>query len=323
MDLHSALQVKNAISSSFLTHAVPAAATVNFAMARSAASPASARVQRTMLTDINAVGVSEKQNGEHFIKVLTRKKTELTPRRLSEHFGVGASDILIQHAGQIRFKMPTNTHRPPFPGISVGHYKITAGTLGCFVKDSANRIYILSNNHVLANSNKAKIKDVILQPGKLDGGRKAKDVIALLSDFKVIETSKPNAMDAAIAEIVEELNPIYLINQKNKIKSSILPQNGMRVEKFGRTTGHTKGRITTRNLDLKVDFDGKDIEFQDQFEVKGNNGTMFCDGGDSGSLIFERDSLKAVGLLFAGTDDGTTFATPIKEVLKQLSVKIL
>ena len=50
---------------------------------------------------------------------------------------------------------------------------------------------------------------------------------------------------------------------------------------------------------------------------------MFCDGGDSGSLIFDSNSLHAVGLLFAGTDDGTTFATPINEILSTFSVKIL
>ena len=50
---------------------------------------------------------------------------------------------------------------------------------------------------------------------------------------------------------------------------------------------------------------------------------MFCDAGDSGALILEQHTLNAVGLLFAGTDDGTTFATPIKEVLTELSVKIL
>ncbi len=323
MDFNSAINLKNAISSSFLTKSQPSAAIISFSMAAAGPSPAATHVRKTILTDINAVGVSEKQSGDHYIKVLTRKKTNLTPGRLSDHFGVSASDIHIQHAGRIRFKMPTSNHRPPFPGISVGHFRITAGTLGCFVKDSAGKIYILSNNHVLANSNRASINDVILQPGKMDGGRKAKDVIAMLSAFKVIEFNKPNTMDAAIAEIVDDLDPIFKINQTNKIKSGIAPKNKMKVEKFGRTTGHTKGRITTRNLDLKVDFDGRDIEFEDQFEIKGNNGTMFCDGGDSGSLIFEKDTLKAVGLLFAGTDDGTTFATPIKDVLKQLSVKIL
>lgn len=321
MNFASAINLKNAISSSFLTTSEPSARTITFSMA--GGSPAATNVRKNILADVNAVGVGEKQSGENFIKVLTRKKTNLTPGRLSEHFGVSAQDILIQHAGRIRFKIPTANHRPPFPGISVGHFRITAGTLGCFVKDSAGKIYILSNNHVLANTNRGKIKDAILQPGKLDGGHKTKDVIANLSKFKVLEFTKPNNMDAAIAEITDELKPIFKINQTNKIKSSILPQNGMKVEKFGRTTGHTKGKITTRNLDLKVDFDGRDIEFLDQFEIKGNNGTMFCDGGDSGSLIFEKDTLKAVGLLFAGTDDGTTFATPIKEVLDHLSVKIL
>lgn len=320
MDLNSALVVKNAIAASFLTNSEPAARRVSFSLA---AAPAATVTRRNIMADVNAVGVSERQNGENFIKVLTRKKSELNARRLSEHFGVKPADVLIQHAGEIRFKVPTANHRPPFPGISVGHFRITAGTLGCFVKDNANKIYILSNNHVLANANKGKLGDAILQPGKLDGGVKAKDVIALLSNFKVIDLKKPNDMDVAIAEVVEDIDPVYKVNQTKKIKSTAQPMNGMKVEKFGRTTGHTKGKITTRNLDLKVDFDGKDIEFRDQFEIKGNNGAMFCDGGDSGSLIFENETLKAVGLLFAGTDDGTTFATPIKEVLKQFSVKIL
>ncbi len=38
------------------------------------------------------------------------------------------------------------------PGGSCGHYNISAGTLGGFVEDEDN-YYILSNNHVLANSN--------------------------------------------------------------------------------------------------------------------------------------------------------------------------
>jgi hypothetical protein len=320
MDFNAAINVKNAIASSFLKTNVPTVARISFSMA---ASPAATNVHKQILSDVNAVGVGEKLNGENFIKVLTRKKTNLRSGNLSQHFGVNAKDIIIEHRGPIRFKTPTTNHRPPYPGISVGHYRITAGTLGCFVKDKKNITYILSNNHVLANTNKGKIKDPILQPGKMDGGKRPKDVIALLSSFEDLEFSKPNSMDAAIAEVVDELNLISKINQKNKISGTADPVNGMKVEKFGRTTGHTKGKISTRNLDLKVDFDGHEIEFQDQFEIKGNNGTMFCDGGDSGSLIFEKGTLKAVGLLFAGTDDGITFATPIKEVLTQFSIKIL
>lgn len=180
----------------------------------------------------------------------------------------------------------------------------------------------MSNNHVLANTNKGKFKDSILQPGNLDGGKKS-DKIAELSYLVELQFSRPNKMDASIAEITQDVEPIFPINKMKKISGTVNPKNKMKVEKFGRTTGHTKGKITTRNLDINVEFDGVEIEFEDQFEIKGNNGRMFCDGGDSGSLIFESNSLKAVGLLFAGTDDGTTFASPIKDILNEFSVKIL
>ena len=40
-------------------------------------------------------------------------------------------------------------------GVSTGHPAISAGTLGCRVKDGAGNVYALSNNHVYANQNLA------------------------------------------------------------------------------------------------------------------------------------------------------------------------
>jgi hypothetical protein len=86
--------------------------------------------------------------------------------------------------------------RPAKGGYSVGHYGITAGTIGTSVYDilpggstsgspaigvgMPPRYYILSNNHVLANVNDAKIGDPILQPGPYDGGTDPADRIATL-----------------------------------------------------------------------------------------------------------------------------------------------
>ncbi len=80
---------------------------------------------------------------------------------------------------------PRGRFRPIIPdGVSIGHYKVTAGTLGTMVKDRAtgDRL-ILSNNHVLANGNEAQIGDAILQPGAIDGGEMPADVIAQLERF--------------------------------------------------------------------------------------------------------------------------------------------
>lgn len=74
----------------------------------------------------------------------------------------------IRAAGPLSLTAPK---RPCPPGYSIGHPKITAGTLGYYVmRGSGNEHYILSNNHVMANSNDASIGDYIYQPGPYDGG---------------------------------------------------------------------------------------------------------------------------------------------------------
>ena len=76
----------------------------------------------------------------------------------------------------------TDRQRPAPGGVSIGHRDITAGTLGCLVRKDG-KLVILSNNHVLADSNAAELEDPILQPGHLDGGRFPEDWIASLVDF--------------------------------------------------------------------------------------------------------------------------------------------
>ena len=71
------------------------------------------------------------------------------------------------------------------PGVSIAHYMVGAGTFGAVVRDrDTNEKLILSNNHVLTNSNGARIGDPILQPGELDGGVHPSDVIAYLERYQ-------------------------------------------------------------------------------------------------------------------------------------------
>ena len=52
----------------------------------------------------------------------------------------------------------------------VGHIKVTAGTLGAFVKrQGSDEIFMLSSNHVLTNEDRAKIGDAVVQAGSIDG----------------------------------------------------------------------------------------------------------------------------------------------------------
>lgn len=89
----------------------------------------------------------------------------------------------VKPTGMFRsFQDPTKRYRPAPGGVSIAHVNVTAGTLGCLVQKNGV-LYILSNNHVLANSNEASSSDPILQPGPHDGGQLSEDKIAELSDF--------------------------------------------------------------------------------------------------------------------------------------------
>jgi hypothetical protein len=88
----------------------------------------------------------------------------------------------------VAFSDPTKRQRPAPLGYSIGHPAITAGTLGARVVNASQQVFVLSNNHVLANSNDASIGDAALQPGPFDGGVAA-DQIGTLFAFKPINFS--------------------------------------------------------------------------------------------------------------------------------------
>jgi len=205
----------------------------------------------------------------------------------------------------------TRRLRPAQGGFSVGHYKITAGTLGTCCYDLTpfpgmpQRFYILSNNHVLANANDAKLGDAILQPGPYDGGTVPRDIIARLTRYVPIKfhtpTSKPlNYVDAAIAEgnLQDLSREIYWAGQPRDLY--VAPRVNEIVQKTGRTTGFTTGRITNINATVDVNYGGGRVaRFRNQIIT-----TTMSAPGDSGSLVLDRDE-RAVGLLFAGSSTHT------------------
>ena len=97
----------------------------------------------------------------------------------------------------------------------------------------------------------------------------------------------------------------------------------MKVLKYGRTTGLTKGRVYAINVTIDVTYDTDVARFENQIMI--TPGT-FSAGGDSGSLIVvdskrSADHHKAVGLLFAGSSL-YTIANPIGPVLSAFGVII-
>ena len=224
--------------------------------------------------------------------------------------------------------------RRPFPrpvpiGVSTGQVDVTAGTIAARVV-SGDRVFALSNNHVYANRNAARPGDGILQPGSVDGGVNPDDAIGTLHDFEPIRFCAPfpacpeNRIDAAIASTTTgQLGNATPANGYGTPRTeTVSARLGMEVQKYGRTTGHTTGRIVGINATVNVGFRDQTARFAGQILVSGGG---FSAPGDSGSLIVSGGSgpnaRRPVGLLFAGSQTGT-LANPIDPVLRRFDVAI-
>ncbi|MBC8357013.1 MAG: hypothetical protein H8E66_34005 [Planctomycetes bacterium] len=225
---------------------------------------------------------------------------------------------------------PTTRLARPVPiGVSVGSPSITAGTLGCRItitdfsqEQPTVEHFILSNNHVLADENFGiPVDTLILQPGPFDGGTSPEDSIGLLFDYVplILDDSSHNVVDAAIAiTTIGETGVAtppegYGVPQVEPLEAFV----GLKLQKYGRTTRHTRGAVDAINATVRVQYSTGIGLFVDQIIIKGSKG-KFSDGGDSGSLIVSDPSKYPVGLLFAG-NKRVTIANRIRSVLDAFS----
>lgn len=220
--------------------------------------------------------------------------------------------------------------RPLRPGLSIAQRDVTAGTLGGFVRRAgAPGLLVLSNSHVLADSDRAAVGDPVLQPGPADGGGAADEVATLTAFQRFVATG--NLVDAAVAALAEGVDADPTAYPGGPLLAAVAGALDLDpdedVEKIGRTTGHTTGRITAVEVDgVGVQYDdGVIATFDDQVEIEGRSGA-FSAGGDSGSVIWRTRDRAPLGLLFAGSTTGgtagggVTFANPLDTVLHVLGV---
>jgi len=231
----------------------------------------------------------------------------------------------------------TQRLRPAPSGISIGHVAITAGTLGGLMRDrQTGNVVILSNNHVLADSNDGVIGDPILQPGPADGGTDPADRVARLTRFVEVRFGRTaeNRVDGAIATPIDPQDVLW-----NTIEIGPEMPGGGRtlseddlgefVRKSGRTTEHTQGFIQALFGTVQVKYDlFKKATFVDQIIVSQSpTEEDFSNGGDSGSLVYDSTDT-CIGLLFAGSpssggEPGTTILNPIHYVTQALDLDFL
>lgn len=292
------------------------------------------------------------------IIVLVREKVPGTELTVSAKVPSSLQDIPtdVVEVGDLRAQQDrTGRHRPARPGISLGHFRVTAGTFGLMVRDRASgEPLILSNNHVIANSNDALTGDPILQPGLADGGDSEADVIGALDRFCPIEfTVEPPSCSIA-RTVVEVANTIArAIGSRHRLQAyKVNPQAtnlvdgavarpldlglvdeevlgiglvegtraaalGMGVRKSGRTTGLTSGTINVIDATVTIGYGpSKRARFEGQIVT-----SPMSEPGDSGSALIDAGSQSVVGLLFAGSTQATIH-NPIQSVIDCLEIEI-
>jgi len=266
-----------------------------------------------------------KMGNEACISVYVRKKVAAKSLESRQQVPKSLDDVKtdVIEVGDIEAQAFTSRLRPAKPGYSLGHFRITAGTFGCLVRDTCSpcRTYILSNNHVLANSNAAVTGDRILQPGRADGGSVTRDTIARLARFVRIRFNDPSAhnlVDAAIAQPIDQRDVIASIVGLGIPKGSVEATLGMAVTKSGRTTETTTGKVIGIDATIAVGYGASGVAyFRNQILTTG-----MSQGGDSGSLLLERGTGEATGLLFAGSSR-VTVHNNISNVLMALGVELV
>ena len=282
-----------------------------------------------------ALGVALHGKHGYRLAVRVQKRAFQDSREIELITKQAKGEVDVRYVGRVSKRATPwyqQRQRPLLIGCSIGHVKVTAGTLGCFVKPRTGAgIFVLSNNHVLANENGGKRGDAIVQQGDLDGGKAPGDVVAKLGDFVRLKKRGANFVDCALGElgagITSDPTKLRGLGKVAGLGDAFLDE-GTEVAKIGRTTGLTHGRVTAFELDnVVVGFDIGDLRFDNQIEIEGAGTGPFSDGGDSGSLIVGRDK-RGVALLFAGGDQGgangqgLTYANPLRTVLDTLQVEL-
>lgn len=239
--------------------------------------------------------------------------------------------------------LPTDRFDRPVPiGVSSfnSNYRINGvpicgtGTLGFRATDDQGRKVIVSNNHVWAAENQATIGDPVNQPGQLDAvvpcTSDPADFIGQLIDFEPfipspdINNPNFNRIDAAVA-----LMTPGAVLACTPADGYGFPGTGARdpiigeaVQKYGRTTGFTRGVVTAINVSAPVSFSNNAIYFEDCIEMRSTQPGNYLDSGDSGSLTVADPSRTPIGLNFAGNAAGDALANPIVQVLSRFNITI-
>jgi hypothetical protein len=263
----------------------------------------SERAADELLEKANVVGVAPSEKEDKLVVMVTEKKPlsalateDVVPRVID---GVRTDVVGV---GRIKAMLA--------PGTSIGLRNLGTGTAGAVVRDRAGvgngrDLYVLTNNHVAANTNRAMALAAMHSPGAADG---LGSQFGRLGRFEPIFFNRPNYIDAALVRLDRDAQRTHPVR-------AATAQVGWRVTKVGRTTGRTSGTVLARGAVIDVDMGSQGVaRFRNQIVTD-----YMLAPGDSGSLLTTIGG-HPTGLCFAGSDS-ISLHNPISAVMKTLGVR--
>jgi len=287
--------------------------------------------------NVYGVGIAEKisdggPTGVRCIKFYVERKYargRITPEHLLPDTIAGIPTD-VEEVGTVKpfalaLPNPKLSYTPARPGSSVGFREKgdkMAGTFGALVRDEKGQLYVLSNCHVLADEGRLARNAPIYQCGLLDlpEDQQARQIAKLsrFVDYKAPLLKVDCAVAALLSPSIATPDILYI----GKPAGTAVAADDMVVHKYGRSSAYQAGRVTSVNANITVPYDTGYFTFYDQIVVESTTSNPFSEPGDSGSLVLERASHKAVGLLFAGSPTHT-YVNHISDVLSALNVTLV
>lgn len=288
---------------------------------------------------------------EKTVYILTRKRLSATAQKSMPSWHSGVT-VKYLHFGQAQAGCQAQAADGASYREVAGHYACGssihparypgAGTFGCLLRDADGQLYGLTANHVSGLGNYADEGEKILAPGHFDISPKGRDPFTIGVHVKALPMNHGSPTNVNIDENTDAA--VFQIRNPENVSSSqggyfdtpavvTQPIGGMAVEKVGRTTGYTTGRIIglTPNpvavgYQLPAVGGNATVYFNQLITVTGENGAPFSLPGDSGALVVGMapdGHPAAVGLVIAGTNTGYSLILPIGPILTALNMTLV
>jgi hypothetical protein len=193
--------------------------------------------------------------------------------------------------------------------------------MGAVVADDDNRRYILGCNHLLAVNGRVPLGEADLVSAEFVGTERT--IVGNMKYHYVKLHGGDNSVDCAMVCLPQPNHGLTTFADELRLSrdSSIIPDVGMPVTKYGGITGPTDGKIVDTQVDLYVDYGFGTFLFRDQVMIDGRNSDKpFAAAGDSGSLVVHADNKQAMAMIFAESG-GFAVACRLDDVLPALARK--